>query len=153
MKTLGLIYNKLDSHRDLAYSLIRMYLGVALVARGWSFLSDPAAITELAGAQEVYWWYSYLIGAHLVGGLMLTFGFLTRLAALLQIPILVVAVFFVHLREGLMTVGQSLELAILVLFLMTVFFIFGSGIIALDNYIAEKKTESQLPSGESGIPA
>ena len=153
MKALNLIYNKLDSHRDLAYSIIRMYLGVALCVRGWSFLSDPAAITELAGAQQVYWWYSYLIGAHLVGGLMLTFGFLTRLAALLQIPILVVAVFFVHLKQGLMTVGQSLELAIMVLFLLTVYFIFGSGLLALDNYIAEKRTESQLSPDDSGITA
>ena len=153
MKALNLIYNKLDSHRDLAYSIIRMYLGVALCVRGWSFLSDPAAITELAGAQQVYWWYSYLIGAHLVGGLMLTFGFLTRLAALLQIPILVVAVFFVHLKQGLMTVGQSLELAIMVLFLLTVYLIFGSGLLALDNYIAEKRTESQLSPDDSGITA
>ena len=41
---------------------------------------------------------------------MLTVGFLTRLAAAAQIPILAGAVFFVHRKDGLFAMGQSLEL-------------------------------------------
>lgn len=143
MKRLADILHWLEVHRDLAYSLVRIYLGIALFVRGWVLLSDPSAITELAGAQKVYWWYSYIIGAHMVGGLLLVFGLLTRLAALLQIPILAGAVFFIHMEQGLMTVGQSLELASLVLVLLFVYLLFGSGLYALDNYIAEKKSQSE----------
>jgi len=45
----------------------------------------------------------------LVGGAMLTIGFLTRLAAFVQIPILAGAVFIVHRQDGLFAMGQSLE--------------------------------------------
>ena len=143
MKQSASISHWLDTHREAAYSFIRIYLGIALFVRGWMLFSDPSAITQLAGAQQVYWWYSYIIGAHLIGGLLLTLGLLTRLAALLQIPILAGAVFFIHMEEGLMTVGQSLELAALVLFLLVAYFLFGSGPYALDNYIAEKKAGAE----------
>lgn len=142
MNKFHLIRQWLASHRDLAYSLIRIYLGIALFVRGWEFLSDPSAITTLAGAHTIYWWYSYIMGAHLVGGFLLAVGLLTRLAALLQIPVLFGAVFFVHIKQGLMAAGQSLELASLVLVLLIIYFLFGSGIFALDNYIAEKKSIS-----------
>lgn len=139
MKQLDTLLHDLEDHREYAYSLIRAFLGIALFVRGWILLSDPSAITELAGAQQVYWWYSYIIGAHLGGGLLLAIGFLTRFAALLQIPILLGAVFFIHMGEGLMTVGQSLELATLVLILLCVYFLFGSGLFAVDNYLAQKR--------------
>ncbi|MBL7996515.1 DoxX family protein [bacterium] len=142
MKRLDELKIWLEGHRDYAYSVMRIYLGIALFLRGLILLSDPSAITTLAGAQQVYMMYSYIIAGHLIGGFLLTIGFMTRLAALLQIPILVGAVFFIHLQQGLMTVGQSLELAALVLALLVIFFLFGSGIYALDNYVGAKKSET-----------
>ena len=138
MKPLATILYWLETHRDLGYSLIRIYLGIVLFVRGWILLSDPSAITELAGAQQVYWWYGYVIGAHMGGGLLLTLGFLTRWAALLQIPILLGAVFFIHMEQGLMTVGQNLEVAALVLVLLLVYLLFGSGVLSIDYSLAEK---------------
>ncbi len=153
MKQFSDILDWLESHHDIAYSLIRIYLGIALFARGWILLSDPSAITELAGAQQVYMWYSYIIGAHLIGGLLVAFGFLTRIAALFQLPILIGAVFFIHAEQGLMTVGQSLELAALVLVLLLVYFLFGSGLYGVDRYIAEKKSRMETVAKDSGISA
>jgi uncharacterized membrane protein YphA (DoxX/SURF4 family) len=69
---------------------------------------------------------------------MLTLGFFTRLAAFIQIPILVGAVFFIHFDQGLMSVGQSLELAVLVLMLLILFFLFGSGPFAIDKKMGRK---------------
>lgn len=140
MGPIGDIFQKLENRRDLAYSLIRIYLGIALCVRGALLLSDPSAITVLAGANKVYMWYAYIIGAHLVGGLLLAFGFLTRFAALIQLPVLAGAVFFIHLEQGLMTVGQSLELATLVLVLLLIFSLFGAGAVSLDHYAAGKKS-------------
>jgi len=133
----------LDQHRETGYALIRIFLGAALFVRGFMHLADPSTITQLAGAQDVYMWYSYIIGGHLIGGLMLMFGVLTRVAALLQVPILAGAVVFIHLEQGLLTVGQSLELASLVLFLLAIFVLFGSGPISVDQYLATKKVNAQ----------
>ena len=151
MQRLNEILHWLEVRRDLAYSLIRIYLGIALFVRGWLLLADPSAITELVGAQEVYWWYAYIIGAHLLGGLLLALGFLTRWAALCQLPILLGAVFFIHAEQGLMTVGQSLEVASLVLVLLFVYVLFGSGAFALDTYLAREQTGSSLALGNAGL--
>ena len=152
MKPPGKTLYWLETHRDLGYALIRIYLGIALFVRGWVLLSDPSEITELAGAQRVYWWYGYVIGTHMIGGLLLTLGFLTRWAALLQIPILLGAVFFIHMEQGLMTVGQNLEVAALVLMLLFVYLLFGSGVLGMDNYLAGKKAEPSLAPRNAGLP-
>ena len=131
----------LDNNTSLAYALIRAFLGIALFVRGWILISDPAAMIELAGEDKIYWWYSYITITHLVGGFLLAIGFFTRLASLLQIPILYGAVFMIHLKQGLLSVGQSLELSVLVLMLLLLYFIFGSGVLSVDNYLKKKKAD------------
>ena len=91
----------LNANHDLAYSIIRIFLGAALFVRGLILLFDPAAISQLAGLNNLYWWFSYITVIHIVAGFLLTIGLLTRIAALLQIPILAGAVFFIHLGQGL----------------------------------------------------
>lgn len=139
MKFLSDIKLWLDNNSDLAYGLIRLFLGVALFVRGWILASDPASITRLAGEDKIYWWYSYITIAHIIGGLSLAVGLLTRLGALLQIPILFGAVFLVHLKQGLLSVGQSLELSVLVLVLLLTYFVFGPGALSFDRRIFKKK--------------
>jgi uncharacterized membrane protein YphA (DoxX/SURF4 family) len=129
----------LDKNNNLAYALIRAFLGVALFVRGWILISDPAAMVELAGEDKIYWWFSYITITHLVGGFLLAIGFFTRLASLLQIPILFAAVFLIHLKQGLLSVGQSLELSVLVLMLLLLYFIFGSGVLSVDDYLKKRK--------------
>ncbi len=138
MNKMNLFFNWLNSHREFAYSAIRIYLGVALLVRGLILLSDPSVITTLSGAEKVYWWYAYIIGAHILGGLLLAVGLFTRLSAAIQLPILIGAVVFIHLEEGLMIVGQSLELSVLVLFLLGIYLLFGSGHFAVDKYFIRK---------------
>jgi putative oxidoreductase len=60
-------------------------------------------------------------------------GFLTRVAAIVQIPILFGAVFVIHRPDGLFALGQSLEFSALVLLLLVVFAIAGSGRLSLDH--------------------
>lgn len=126
-------------NKDLAYSFIRIFLGVALFVRGWMISSDPSIITQLTGANQWYWWFSYIIVIHIIGGALMAIGFATRYAALAQIPVLFGAVFFFHLKQGLMKVEQSLELSILVFVLLIIYFLFGSGALSIDSYIYKKK--------------
>ena len=127
-----------DNNTSLAYALIRSFLGVALFIRGVILASDPAVITTLAGEDKIYWWYSYITVAHIIGGISLTAGLLTRLGSFLQIPVLFGAVFLVHLKQGLLSVGQSLELSVLVLVLLIIHFIFGAGEFSIDSKIKRK---------------
>lgn len=135
MKRLIETIHRLNEHAAHGYALIRIYLGVALFVRGFIMLANPTSITSIPGAQDYYMAYSYVIVGHLVGGLLLAIGLYGRMAALIQIPILFGAVFFIHLRQGLMVAGQSLELAALVLLLLAVFVVFGSGKLSVDLMI------------------
>jgi uncharacterized membrane protein YphA (DoxX/SURF4 family) len=77
----------------------------------------------------------YVAMAHLFGGFLLAFGLITRVAALVQVPVLFGAVFFIHLKEGLFTPGQTLEFSALVLFILVLFSICGSGRLSADYYV------------------
>lgn len=131
--------SSLDTKTGTAYGLIRIFLGIALTIRGWLILSNPESIIDLGVNRELFVWVSIIGISHVFGGLLLGFGFLTRLGALIQIPILFSATFFVHAHLKLMMGGQSIELAALVLFLLCVFFTFGAGSLSVDGFMANKK--------------
>ena len=140
MNTLAHIQHGLDAHKERAFDLLRIYLGLGLFVRGVLFIADSSAYAELISGSATPTFESaalmhYVALAHLGGGLLMALGLLTRLAALIQIPILAGAVFFVHLPEGLTSADQSLEFAALVLVLLVLVFIYGSGKWSVDYYL------------------
>ena len=119
-------------HNSLGFDLVRMFLGAALLVRGVWFALNPNAFSEMAGDRPVDWLTYYVLIGHIVGGLLLVIGLFTRLAAVIQIPILVSAVFFVSIDSGLASGNQSLELSGLVLIILAVILIFGPGQMSVD---------------------
>jgi len=139
----------LQGHADLAIDLVRIYLGLGLFFKAIYFMSHrDDLIRLLEGAGNLYvapaMAAHYVIPAHLVGGLLLTIGLLTRVAALAQIPILFGAIFYVHL-PNIMRVEprQELEFATLVLFLLVLIFIYGGGRLSVD-YLLSRKGKTEL---------
>lgn len=120
------------THNSIGYDLIRVFIGTALLVRGAWFMLSPDALAELAGDRAIDWTSYYVLIAHLVGGLLLMIGLFTRYAAVIQIPILVSAVFFVSMGSGLASGNQSLELSGLVLVILAVILVFGPGRYSLD---------------------
>ena len=141
------VVNWIDEHRTVALDLVRIYLGVGLFVRGLLFAYQSQGVGVLVDLSQFSVASAalahYVTFAHLVGGLMLAVGLLTRLAALVQIPILAGAVFLVHLEQGLLTADQSLEFSALVFFLLLVVFVFGPGEWAADRYVFEREPELQ----------
>ncbi len=149
MSTLQKGVNWLDQNKDLALDLVRTYLGIGLFVRGILFMGDVGlSVEELMGGAELSFASAalmhYVTLAHLVGGAFLAIGLLTRIAGLVQVPILVGAVFLVHLRGGLLSADQSLEFAALVLFLLVVVTLFGPGRWSVDHYIFVREEPSEL---------
>jgi putative oxidoreductase len=130
------LLNRLNRNQDIGYSIIRIFLGIILFIRGWAFAANPDIIFEIAGDPNVHMWYSYITVGHLVGGCCLALGILSRVAALIQIPILMGAVLISE--KGLMMGMQSLELASLVLFLLVLFTLFGSGPLAVSTFVNKR---------------
>ena len=137
----------IHENREVGIDLVRFYLGVGLFVRGILFAATPAGpgvivdLSEFSLASAAL--MHYVTFAHLVGGLLLAAGLLTRLAALIQIPILIGAVFLVHVQQGLLSANQSLEFSALVLFLLVVVFVFGGGPWSADRYVFEREPERQ----------
>lgn len=128
-----------DAHRDMWLDCVRIYLGLGLLARGLLLITNTSTgfVVDLMQRSGQSWLTNgimlhYVMIAHFVGGVLLTIGFLTRIAAIAQIPILFGAVFFIHRQDGLFALGQSLEFSALVLFLLCVFAIAGAGKLSLD---------------------
>lgn len=137
---------------SVGLDLIRIYLGVGLMVRGALFISRPDILVEFL--KRTHSWFiplaaaQYVVAAHLCGGILLALGLGTRVAAAAQIPPLLGAVLFVHIGEGLLTAGQSLEFAALVLVMLVAFSVFGAGRISLDAWLPKRNAELQGTSVE-----
>jgi putative oxidoreductase len=87
--TLGVIF--------LMHGYLGFDLGPAGIAGYTTHMGYPASLGHALG------WY--LIAAHSIGGVLLIVGFLTRWAALAQVPIMASALLLHHLRQGFFLTG------------------------------------------------
>jgi uncharacterized membrane protein YphA (DoxX/SURF4 family) len=76
----------------------------------------------------------YVVFAHILGGPLIFFGLFTRIVSLVQLPILIGAVFMVNYPKGFLSIGQHMELwvSIVVLSGLLIFMIFGAGRFSID---------------------
>ena len=155
MKNINDCRRWIESHMDIVIDLVRMYLGVGLFVKGIYFLMHQGELKKLLeGADNLAFGQGavahYIIPVHLVGGLLLAIGLLTRLAALAQIPILIGAIFYIWLPEVLVfEQRQNLEFSALVLFLLTLIFVYGAGRFSVDYLITRKEsrqTQARSPA-------
>lgn len=134
----------LVSNRYIAIEFLRIFLGGLLFIKGYFFIEN---INEIYGLIEENMEYSsfviahYVAIAHLVGGLMLLFGLYTRLASIVQLPVLIGAVFFINSQDTMLATGSQFEYSLVVLVLLLVFMIYGGGKWSVDHQVIRKKKE------------
>ncbi len=130
---------RIQQHAGRILDTLRMFLGAALFVRGWYYIINIERLVGAGWFNELYLsaglMAHYVAIAHIAGGLMLCIGFLTRIAALVQIPVLLGALFFVHFAGGVISPTGSFEFAFLVLILLIVYAIYGGGRWSVDEVI------------------
>lgn len=128
-----------DTHHPAWLDIIRIALGVLLFVKGISFISDTTRLAQLVNGLNFDLWsvmaVHYVAFAHIFGGFLIALGCLTRLACILQIPILFFAVFFVNLRMGFSYLNSELWLSVITLLLVIVFTVAGSGKFSMDEWM------------------
>ncbi len=133
------IENWADTHHPLWLDFIRLGLGIFLFVKGLVFISDIAVLERLLIQINLDWssfWFAHYIAfAHLVGGLLIAMGLVTRIAVLFQLPILIGAVLFVRPGLDYGSINSAWGLSVITLFLLIVFFIFDSGRWSIDHYM------------------
>lgn len=130
-----------DTHHPAWTDALRIMLGIILVLKGISFISDTAYLNQLVGGVHFglvpVMLVHYVAFAHLMGGFLIALGCLTRLMCILQLPILVAAVFFVNIRQGFSALNSELWLSLIVLILLLLFTVIGSGRFSMDEYVKQ----------------
>jgi len=122
-------------------TIFRMALGLILFWKGISFIHDSLSLQAMLkhtgmsvldkNAESISFMITY---ANLLGGFLIFVGLFTRWASIIQIPILIGAVFLVNAREGMNESNVELVLSGIVLILLIVFAIKGSGALSADEY-------------------
>ena len=105
-----------NAHTYLPVDLLRMALGVFLFMKGMYFVSNIQYLVDLISPIDHIgggmFLLHYIAPAHLIGGILIFFGLLTRWAIIAQLPILICAIiinFMGHMHQ------QNLLLALLTL--------------------------------------
>lgn len=122
-----------ESHHPKWLDIIRIALGVFLCYKGVEFLNNMSMLMSLMPRNTSFGSFTYLVlghyivFAHLVGGFLLAIGLLTRFAAIIQIPILLGAVFLVNFTGDHLQPYSEMLLSVLALLLLVFFLIVGNG--------------------------
>lgn len=132
-----------DTHHPKWIDILRIILGLILFAKGIIFISDREIILSMLAESRIEFISiiiaHYVILAHLIGGVTIAIGLLTRLSILFQLPILLGAIIFVDLPRAFQSVNSDLSLAVLVFCLLIFFFFYGSGPVSVDYYLKKKE--------------
>ena len=124
-----------NAHTYLPVDLLRMALGVFLFIKGIYFITNIQYLVDLISPIDRIgggmFLIHYIAPAHLIGGILIFSGLLTRWAILSQLPILICAViinFMGHMHQ------QNLLLALLTLIVCVFFLFYGSGKNSADYF-------------------
>ena len=119
--------------------VLRVYLGIALALKGIYFIMNMDEVERLAGGvglmEDLVAWFVVL--AHVVGGACLAIGFVTRVAAGLNVAVLLGAIMFVHSNEGLFSASQGLQLSLFALVALLLLMWRGSGQYSVDHLLKD----------------
>jgi uncharacterized membrane protein YphA (DoxX/SURF4 family) len=136
MPTIKSLNKWANAHTYYPLDLLRIALGVFLFIKGINFIGNSQILVDLikpvqnlAGAMIVI---HYVAPAHLIGGLLISFGLLTRWSVTAQLPLLIGAVFINFMGE--MNVS-NLIIACVILLLCVFFLFYGSGKHSVDYYL------------------
>ncbi|WP_310101973.1 DoxX family protein [Mucilaginibacter pocheonensis] len=132
-----------DTHHPKILDLVRIALGIFLLLKGIAFMENTAYLKSLIDSQDVIdlsptvlmILVYYVTFAHMVGGVLIALGILTRLASIIQIPIVVGAVFLTGIFQE--PINAMMWPSVTALILLVLFTIIGSGPISLDKYLSE----------------
>jgi putative oxidoreductase len=131
-----------NTHHPKFLDVIRVALGVFLLMKGIAFMENSTSLKSLIEDQNAVFFSQgvlmflvyYVTFAHLVGGAMIALGTFTRFAAIIQIPILVAAVFLTEFFVSPINTMMWPTVAALVLLIL--FTVIGSGPLSLDRFVS-----------------
>jgi uncharacterized membrane protein YphA (DoxX/SURF4 family) len=136
-----------NDHRPAFLDFIRIALGVFITYKGFYFVMNMNELQMTTHGINAYFAGAYLahyvVFAHVLGGPLIAVGLYTRIVSLIQLPVLIGAVFMVNYPKGYIALGQHMELwsSLAVLIGLVVLMVFGAGNYSID---AKRRREVQV---------
>ena len=136
-----------DRHHPKWLDFIRIALGLFLCYKGIDVYLNMSEITRTMAEHAPFSSFTFLMAAqfaafaHVVGGILLALGLFTRIACLIQIPVLLGAIIFVTTNHDMLRPYSELFLSILILLLLIYFLIVGNGPLSFKIPEEEDKTK------------
>lgn len=123
----------LDRLQPLGLLVLRLSLGAIMIAHGWQKIAGHLhGFMGTLGHLGIPAWMAYLVvAAEFGGGILVVVGFLTRFAAFAFLIDMLVAIFKVHLHNGLTGQG-GFEFPLTCAAVSIVLMFFGPGPISID---------------------
>ena len=141
MDTVSLLQKNDTVYQPKWLTLLRIILGFIILWKGFTFFKDSVTVeTMLKGgslqmlsdnSQAIAFIITYI---NLLGGFFILVGLFTRWMCIIQIPIIIGAIFFVNGKAGMSLSNTELVLSIIVLLLLILFAVKGSGLLSADEY-------------------
>ena len=126
---------------------LRILLGLFLFFKGLMFLEHTTDVFYIFSSEQdvLTAGQAHLLTSlvHMIGGLMIAFGLLTRLALLCQFPILIGALLVVNPQRGAGLSHLELALSVVVMGLLLFFMIMGPGRYSVDNKVLRQRQVAQ----------
>ena len=144
------ITNWISHHNPKWLALVRVALGATLLLKGKSYLdhienlqvdiATIAKVLHLSSTNTDVLSYAFP-WIHIVGGFLIMIGLLTRFASILQAPIILAVIALCDTKLNTLAPLEDLPFAIVILLLLVIFIIEGSGKLSLSWYIKEADGE------------
>lgn len=134
-----------DRHHPAICDVARIALGLFLLLKGYTFLENLPYLERILADQKlsdlsqgaIHFIMFYVIFVHMTGGTLIMLGILTRTASILQLPIIIAAIFVINIFKS--PLSTELWYSIACGILLLVFIMIGSGPFSLDNYFNKSK--------------
>lgn len=143
----SLLNTALTSKAGVAALILRVPVGLILMAHGaqklfgWfggNGLAGTAGWMSSMGMEPGYLMAILAGGAEFFGGLALVLGLLTRPAALVAAFTMLVAIFSVHISNGLFAADGGYEYALILMVALLALTVQGGGAMSMDKALSEK---------------
>ncbi|WP_396194193.1 DoxX family protein [Flavobacterium sp.] len=129
-----------NAHSTIWFDAFRILLGAFLFYKGTYFVSNSGEFENLIAPASNFlggmFAFHYVASAHIMGGIMIVFGLLTRWALIAQLPILIGALLINFIGE---MNGINVLLSAIVLGLSMFYTVYGSGKHSADYYFKMQK--------------
>ncbi len=135
-----------DRHHPKWLDVLRILLGVVLFMKGLSFIIDKEMAQQILHDNHFDFIsvlvLHYVIIFQMAHSVLIAVGLITRVAIAAQFPIVLGAVILIATTGSFAPLDSDLWLALMLLFLLVFFFVFGPGPLSVDAVLKRKRSSN-----------